>query len=57
MAFIPASAARVLAALGLGAKPAWGGPPSAARALNQIEGGRKVGVPPILFEKLTAQWG
>ena len=52
--FIPASAERVLAALGLDAKPAW--PASAAQALTVIDGGRRIGVPPILFEKLSAEW-
>jgi methionyl-tRNA synthetase len=52
--FIPATAERVLEALGLVTRPAW--PASAAQALTLIEGGRKVGVPPILFEKLSAQW-
>ncbi|MEN3383922.1 MAG: methionyl-tRNA synthetase [Hyphomicrobiales bacterium] len=52
--FIPASAERVLAALGLDARPSWSS--SAAEALALIEGGRKVGVPPLLFEKLSAEW-
>jgi len=52
--FIPATAERVLAALGLDARPSW--PSSAAEALTLIEGGRKVGLPPILFEKLSAEW-
>jgi len=52
--FIPATAERVLEALGSNAKPSW--PSSAAEALALIEGGRKVDVPPILFEKLSAEW-
>jgi methionyl-tRNA synthetase len=52
--FIPATAERVLKALGLDARPAW--PSSAAGALTLIEGGREVGVPPLLFEKLSAEW-
>ena len=52
--FIPATAERVLAAWGLNARPAW--PSSAAKALTLIEGGREVGVPPLLFEKLSAEW-
>jgi methionyl-tRNA synthetase len=51
-AFTPAAAERVLEALGNNAKPSW--PSSAAQALTLIEGGRRVGVPPILFEKLSA---
>jgi methionyl-tRNA synthetase len=45
---------RVLEALGSNAEPLW--PSSAADASAQIEGGRKVSVPPILFEKLLAEW-
>jgi methionyl-tRNA synthetase len=52
--FIPATAERVLEALGGNAKPSW--PSSAAEVLTSIEGGRRVGVPPILFEKLSAEW-
>jgi methionyl-tRNA synthetase len=52
--FIPLTAERVLEALGCTAKPSW--PSSAAQALTLIEGGRKLGVPPILFEKLAAEW-
>lgn len=52
--FVPSTAERVLKALGQSAKPLW--PSSAAAALAQIEGGRKVDVPPILFEKLSAEW-
>jgi methionyl-tRNA synthetase len=52
--FIPATAERVLEALDSNAKPSW--PSSAAEALTLIEGGRKVDVPPILFEKLSAEW-
>jgi len=51
---IPATAKRVLEALGSTARPTW--PSSAAQALTLIEPGRKVGVPPILFEKLSAEW-
>jgi methionyl-tRNA synthetase len=51
---IPATAERVLAALGCTAEPSW--PLSAAQALSLIEAGQKVGVPPILFEKLSAEW-
>jgi methionyl-tRNA synthetase len=50
--FTPAAAERVLEALCNNAKPSW--PSSAAQALTLIEGGRRVGVPPILFEKLSA---
>jgi methionyl-tRNA synthetase len=28
----------------------------AAEALTLIQGGRKLGVPPILFEKLSSEW-
>jgi methionyl-tRNA synthetase len=52
--FIPATAERVLEALGCAARPSW--PSSAAQALTLIAAGRKVGVPPILFEKLSAEW-
>ena len=52
--FIPAAAERVLEALGSNTKPSW--PSSAAAALTSIEAGRRVGVPPILFEKLSAEW-
>jgi methionyl-tRNA synthetase len=52
--FIPATAERVLEALGCAARPSW--PPLAAQALTLIAAGRKVGVPPILFEKLSAEW-
>ena len=52
--FIPATAERVLAALGIDDKPSW--PSAEAEALTLIEGGRKVTVPPILFEKLSAEW-
>jgi methionyl-tRNA synthetase len=52
--FIPATAERVLKALGSAAEPSW--PSSAVDALALIEGGRKVNVPPILFEKLSAEW-
>jgi diadenosine tetraphosphate (Ap4A) HIT family hydrolase len=52
--FIPATAERVLEALGSNAKPSW--PTSAAEALTQIEGRRKVDVPPILFDKLSTEW-
>jgi methionyl-tRNA synthetase len=52
--FIPATAERVLEALGCDAKPSW--PSSAAAALTSIEGGKKVSVPPILFEKVSAEW-
>jgi methionyl-tRNA synthetase len=40
--------------LGNTAKPPW--PSSAVDALTLIEGGRKIGVLPILFEKLSAEW-
>jgi methionyl-tRNA synthetase len=52
--FIPDTAERVLEALGSKTKPSW--PSSAAEALALIEGGRKIEVPPILFEKLSAEW-
>ena len=52
--FIPATAERVLEALGSNAEPLW--PSSAPGALALIEGGRRVDVPPILFEKLSAEW-
>ena len=52
--FIPATADRVLGALGCDAGPSW--PSSAAEALARIEGGRKVAVLPVLFEKLGAEW-
>jgi methionyl-tRNA synthetase len=52
--FIPDTAERVLEALGSNAKPSW--PSSAAEALALVEGGRKIDVPPILFEKLSAEW-
>ena len=52
--FIPATAECVLEALGGTARPSW--PSSAADVLTSIEGGRRVGVPPILFEKLSAEW-
>ena len=52
--FIPATAERLLEALGSHAKPSW--PSSAAEALALIEGGRKIDVLPILFEKLSAEW-
>jgi methionyl-tRNA synthetase len=52
--FIPAVAERVLEALGNTANPSW--PSSAVEALNLIEGGRKVDVPSILFEKLSVEW-
>src|SRR6202022_2156983 len=52
--FIPDTAERVLEALGSNAKPSW--PSSAAEALALIEGGQKIDVPPILFEKLSAEW-
>jgi methionyl-tRNA synthetase len=52
--FIPATAERVLEALGSNAEPLW--PSSAAEALALIEGGRRIDVPPILFEKLSAEW-
>jgi len=31
-------------------------PSSAAEALALIEGGRRIDVPPILFEKISAEW-
>jgi methionyl-tRNA synthetase len=52
--FIPATSERVLEALGSNARPTW--PSSTAEALTLIEGGRKIDVPPILFEKLSPQW-
>jgi methionyl-tRNA synthetase len=52
--FIPATSELVLEALGSNAKPSW--PSSAAEAFTLIEGARKVGVPPILFEKLSTEW-
>ena len=52
--FIPDTAEHVLEALGSNTKPSW--PSSAAEALALIEGGRKIEVPPILFEKLSAEW-
>ena len=52
--FIPASADRVLEALGSEAEPSW--PWSAAEALNLIAAGRRIDVPPILFAKLPAEW-
>jgi methionyl-tRNA synthetase len=52
--FIPATAERVLEALGNTAEPSW--PSSATEALALIEGGRRIDVPPILFEKLSAEW-
>jgi len=51
--FIPATTERVLKALGSTARPSW---PAAAQALKLIEAGRKVEVPPILFEKLSPEW-
>ena len=52
--FIPATSERVLKALGSDARPSW--PSSAAEALMMIKGGRKIDVPPILFEKLSTDW-
>jgi methionyl-tRNA synthetase len=52
--FIPTTAESVLEALGSYAKPSW--PSSAAEALGGINGGRKINVPPILFEKLSTEW-
>jgi methionyl-tRNA synthetase len=52
--FIPATSERVLEALGSDARPSW--PSSAAEALMMIKGGRKIDVPPILFEKLSTDW-
>jgi len=52
--FIPATAERVLQALGDNAKPSW--PASAAEALTRIERRRKIDAPPILFEKLSTEW-
>src|SRR5260221_678859 len=52
--FIPATAGRVLYALASNAGPPW--PQSAAEALALIEGGRRIDVPPILFEKISAEW-
>lgn len=52
--FIPAAAKTILSALGLSsARLAW---PSARSALEAIEAGRKIEVPPVLFAKLTPDW-
>jgi methionyl-tRNA synthetase len=52
--FIPATAERVLTALGIAGEPSW--PSSAAEALAAISEGQRVEVPPVLFEKLSAEW-
>ena len=53
--FIPEAAERVSTALGGSVSvPLW--PRSAADALTEIKGGRRVSSLPILFSKLTAEW-
>ncbi|MDH7796255.1 MULTISPECIES: methionine--tRNA ligase [unclassified Beijerinckia] len=52
--FIPTASEHVLEALGHFGQPSW--PSSVAEALTLIQGGKRVGVPPILFEKLSAEW-
>lgn len=52
--FIPETAGHVLAGLGVPANALeW---PSAHTALNLIEGGRSIRVPPVLFPKLLPEW-
>jgi len=52
--FIPDASECVLRSLELPTSPVW--PSSTREAITQIAGGRKVCLPRILFEKLSAEW-